>query len=434
MENLDSDDLITNKLPKLKRSKEWLEPQPLSFMEVLAKEDIDAATQSILYRENYIIKELDKYLQHHDFLNARRKEILYKRWVDHVADPLQKKIIEKVCSHKKIEKRRQEELDGFLKHVNKKGNAFAEHYDPEEYDPFYMSKEDPNFLKALAREDIDEAVHAILFRENYVVKERRKEMLHKKWIENVAEPLQQRIMEKVISYRGLEKTKQENFEYFLKHMNKTEMIGDFYDPEVYNPFYMMKKDPNYGKVTVPPFCDPLFRRQQETDEEKRAVFQYKTGKRYTLKEFKEIEKARLYGKLPQFAFTLHSVIPKAWHKASVSPGRSRTRRKRSPEKLICAEKKYLPDKEKKTSNLSQTIFERQFHSSKLSQENERNEKQGLVLGTRRHRPQSWAAGEGQHRRGSQPVERRVMTAEVLAQHLATLQLGVRQESWELHQL
>ena len=27
-------DLITDKLPKLKSSREWLEPQPLSFMEV----------------------------------------------------------------------------------------------------------------------------------------------------------------------------------------------------------------------------------------------------------------------------------------------------------------------------------------------------------------------------------------------------------------
>lgn len=79
-------------------------------------------------------------------------------------------------------------------------------------------------------------------------KERRKELLHKKWTENVAKPLQERIMEKVISYKALEKKKQENFEYFLKHTNKTEIIfGDFYDPEVYNPFYMTKKDPNYGK-------------------------------------------------------------------------------------------------------------------------------------------------------------------------------------------
>lgn len=53
-------------------------------------------------------------------------------------------------------------------------------------------------------------------------------MLHKKWIENVADPLQERIMKKVISYRGLEKTKQENFEYFLKHTNKTVLSGFFF--------------------------------------------------------------------------------------------------------------------------------------------------------------------------------------------------------------
>jgi len=51
--------------------------------------------------------------------------------------------------------------------------------------------------------------------------------LHKKWTENVAKPLQQRIMEKVISYKALEKTKQENFEYFLKHTNKT-VLRDFF--------------------------------------------------------------------------------------------------------------------------------------------------------------------------------------------------------------
>nr|XP_020043826.1 protein FAM228B isoform X5 [Castor canadensis] len=170
MKDVDSDDLVTGTLPKLKSSKEWLEPQPLSFMEdlvidahescrqpffalvtfqALAKEDTDAAIQSILYRENYVIKELDKYLHHHDFLNTRRKEMLYKRWADHVADPLQKKVLEKVCSYKKIKKRRQEESDSFVKYVNKTGNVFIQHYDPKEYDPFYMSKEDPNFMKVI---------------------------------------------------------------------------------------------------------------------------------------------------------------------------------------------------------------------------------------------------------------------------------------------
>lgn len=34
MKNLDGDGLITDKLPELRSSKQWLEPQPLTFMEV----------------------------------------------------------------------------------------------------------------------------------------------------------------------------------------------------------------------------------------------------------------------------------------------------------------------------------------------------------------------------------------------------------------
>ncbi|XP_054557292.1 protein FAM228B isoform X2 [Talpa occidentalis] len=214
MENLDSDDLVTDKLLKPKSSKEWLEPQPVSFMEALAKEDIDAAFHSILYRENYAIKELDKYLKHHDFLNTRRKEILYKRWVDHVANPLQKKIIEKVCSHKKIKNRRREELDGFLKYVNKQGTAFIEHYDPKEYDPFYMTKEDPSFLK----------------------------------------------------------------------------------------------------VTIPPLRDPLKKVQFDKDDEKRTLLQCENGKIYTMKEFKEVEKARLLSRFPRISNSRQFMTPNEWLK------------------------------------------------------------------------------------------------------------------------
>ncbi|XP_054543794.1 protein FAM228A [Talpa occidentalis] len=269
-----------------------------------------------------------------------------------------------------------------------------------------------DLMEELAREDIDEAVHTILFRENYVVKkldtyfqhldifkERRKEMLHKKWTENVAEPLQQKIMEKVISYRRMEKRKQENVEYFLKHSKKM--------------------------VTVLPFCDPLFKRQQEMDKEKRAALQYETGKHYTLKEFQEMEKARLDARLPQFTFTLQSVSPKEWHKAPERLARQKPHsNKHCPEK-ICTEKKHAPNKEKQITDLSQSAFERQFYSSKLNKGNKRNKKKVLVLG--QQRPRSWTAGEGGFRRGLPPTERRVMTAEVLGQHLASLQLGAKQD-------
>ncbi|XP_009440404.1 protein FAM228A isoform X7 [Pan troglodytes] len=177
------------------------------------------------------------------------------------------------------------------------------------------------------------------------------------------------------------------------------------------------------KVTVPPFVDPLFQRQQEVDEEKRTGLQCETGKRHSIKELKEIEKARLHASSPYFTFTSHCVIPKEWHKASAR-ARSKTY-KYSPEKLICADKKQKR-KEKKTADLSQAAFERQFLSSKLSQKNKVGERKGLVLGTRQQRPRSWAAGDSQQHRGPQPVGRRVMTAEVLGQHLASLQKVARQ--------
>ncbi|XP_018876880.3 protein FAM228A isoform X2 [Gorilla gorilla gorilla] len=282
-----------------------------------------------------------------------------------------------------------------------KTSSYDEHFRPEKLRE-WPEPESVSLMEVLAREDIDEAVRAILFRENSIVKrldtyfqhldtfkERRKEMLHKKWVESVAEPLQQRIMEKVISYKEL-KMKQENVKYYLQHRHKM--------------------------VTVPPFVDPLFQRQQEVDEERRTGLQCETGKRHSIKELKGIEKARLHASSPYFTFTSHCVIPKEWHKASA---RARSKiYKYSPEKLICADKKQKR-KEKKMADLSQAAFERQFLSSKLSRKNK-------VLGTRQQRPRSWAAGDSQQHRGPQSVGRRVMTAEVLGQHLASLQKVARQ--------
>ncbi|XP_055982153.1 protein FAM228A-like [Sorex fumeus] len=206
-------------------------------------------------------------------------------------------------------------------------------------------------MEELAREDIDEAVHAILFRENYVVKrldtylkdidalkERKKELLHKKWTENVATPLQESIIKKVLSYRGLRKKKEENFEYFLSHTRK--------------------------KVTVPAFSDPLFKSQRKKEEERRAHLQYKTGRPYSSKEFKELEKAKQYSRLPQFPFPFHDAAPKDQSKAYLKAERSKLQRNYSP-KDFCAESKEQPDKEKKGSWGSQTAFERSFQASRM---------------------------------------------------------------------
>uniref|UniRef100_H0XTN7 Family with sequence similarity 228 member A n=1 Tax=Otolemur garnettii TaxID=30611 RepID=H0XTN7_OTOGA len=41
---------------RLERLKEWPEPETVSLMEVLAREDIDEAVYTILFRENYVVK------------------------------------------------------------------------------------------------------------------------------------------------------------------------------------------------------------------------------------------------------------------------------------------------------------------------------------------------------------------------------------------
>ncbi|XP_012869258.1 PREDICTED: protein FAM228B-like isoform X2 [Dipodomys ordii] len=191
MKNADRDDQANGTLPKLRSSKEWLEPEPLD-----------------------LVKDLDQCLHLHDFLNKRKKEMLYKKWVEQVADPLQKKIIEKVCSHKNIEKRRQQEIGSFLKHVNKKGCPFIEHYDPKEYDPFYMNKEDPD----------------------------------------------------------------------------------------------------YFKVIMQPFNDPLKKIQHNKDNEKRILFQCETGKIYTVNEFKEFQKTQLFSRFPSILNSRQFMTPNKWIK------------------------------------------------------------------------------------------------------------------------
>uniref|UniRef100_F7I9D5 Family with sequence similarity 228 member A n=1 Tax=Callithrix jacchus TaxID=9483 RepID=F7I9D5_CALJA len=187
-----------------------------------------------------------------------------------------------------------------------KTSSYDEHFRPEKLrecpEPEFVS-----LMEVLAREDIDEAVHAILFRENSVV-----------------------------------------------------------------------------KVTVPPFFDPLFQRQKEVDEEKRTGLQRETGKDHSIKELKEIEKARLHASPLRFAFTSHSVILKERQKASARV-RSKTCGKCSPEKLICTEKKHKR-KEKKTTNLSQAAFEKQFLSSRLSRKNKVSERKGLAS---RHLRRGW---------------------------------------------
>ncbi|KAM9067139.1 protein FAM228B-like [Sarcophilus harrisii] len=170
--------------------------------------------------------------------------------------------------------------------------------------------------QTLAKYDIDTAVQLILCREKLIVKEvykyldyqdmlrvRRRELQYRKWAMNVGDPLQQLITQRVAATRLTAKEKLEAADNYLKYSNKRgRAFIDHYDPREYDPFHMRNKDPTYLKVMVPLFRDPMQLAQQDRDEENRAILRCETGKRYTMKEFKQVEKARQLEGLPPFSF------------------------------------------------------------------------------------------------------------------------------------
>ncbi|NXJ05837.1 F228B protein, partial [Odontophorus gujanensis] len=127
---------------KANSSRYWLTQKDFSRMKAAPDEsrEIIASAQSILDREQYLVREVDRYLRHHDFLNLRKKEILYKKWLEDVSEPLLGKIEDKMNSQsrKEIQKRREEQLSLYLNYCKKKGYVALETYDPSEYDPLFL--------------------------------------------------------------------------------------------------------------------------------------------------------------------------------------------------------------------------------------------------------------------------------------------------------
>ena len=61
-------------------------------------------------------------MRHNDFLNLRRKEMLYKKWLQEVSEPLLQKIEDKMDSQssEEIRKRKEEQLSLYLNYCKKK--------------------------------------------------------------------------------------------------------------------------------------------------------------------------------------------------------------------------------------------------------------------------------------------------------------------------
>ncbi|NWH61154.1 F228B protein, partial [Geococcyx californianus] len=127
---------------KKNSTEDWLAQKDFHCAKAAPDEsqDIIASAQCILDRENDFLRELDRYLRHNDFLNLRKKELLYKKWLENVSEPVLQKIQDKMNSQsiKEIQKRREEQYSLYLNYCKKKGYVALEVYDPSEYDPFFL--------------------------------------------------------------------------------------------------------------------------------------------------------------------------------------------------------------------------------------------------------------------------------------------------------
>ncbi|XP_030346171.1 protein FAM228B isoform X2 [Strigops habroptila] len=103
--------------------------------------DILVSAHCILDRENYFVREVDRYLRHNEFLDLRKKEMLYKKWLEDVSEPLLQKIEDKMDSKssEEMQKRKEQQLSLYLDYCKKKGYVILDAYDPSEYDPFFLT-------------------------------------------------------------------------------------------------------------------------------------------------------------------------------------------------------------------------------------------------------------------------------------------------------
>lgn len=71
---------------------------------------------------HFLLKEVDRYLRHNDFLNLRKKELLYKKYLEDVSEPFVQKMKDRMHSQsqREVQKRRQEQLSQYLNYCTKK--------------------------------------------------------------------------------------------------------------------------------------------------------------------------------------------------------------------------------------------------------------------------------------------------------------------------
>ncbi|XP_054753477.2 protein FAM228B-like [Lytechinus pictus] len=101
----------------------------------------------VLNTEKTFVKDVDNYLMNKDFLDLRKKEMLYKKWSEKIWEPIDSSIYKEMKNYPKVDKRKRSIYKEYLRHGNKKGFVFLDTYDTQEYDPMKLVVPRPAPLK-----------------------------------------------------------------------------------------------------------------------------------------------------------------------------------------------------------------------------------------------------------------------------------------------
>lgn len=77
------------------------------------------------YLSTLLLQDLQEYVDNHDYLGARKKEILHKNWSERVYEPMRKAIITQIDgdNYNQYKTRKDQLYREYIEHVNKKVGA-----------------------------------------------------------------------------------------------------------------------------------------------------------------------------------------------------------------------------------------------------------------------------------------------------------------------
>ncbi|KAK3608393.1 hypothetical protein CHS0354_035390 [Potamilus streckersoni] len=90
----------------------------------------------LLETEATFVKSVEDFLNTHDVLSLRKKEVLHKKWNERVYEPMRKKVVEVMNDGQEwqeLDRRKRELHKQYLEFVNEKNHVFLDTMDPREY-------------------------------------------------------------------------------------------------------------------------------------------------------------------------------------------------------------------------------------------------------------------------------------------------------------